>query len=81
MSDGFDKCDENSLKKEYIPYCPFGSYAWVIIEYDGHHGFACNWEDCLEEMMFIEGYIHKDSYIEYSDPKLTHWEPIMCRNR
>lgn len=66
---------------EYIPYCPFGPYSWVIIEYDGNHGFACDWEDCLSEMIFIEGYVHPKTYIEYSDPKLTRCEPMMCKNR
>lgn len=66
---------------EYIPYCPYGPYSWVIIKYDGHDGFACDWGDCLEEMMFIDGYSHIGNYIEYNDPKLTHFEPMMCKNK
>ncbi len=65
---------------DYFPYCPFGPYSWVIIEYEGHHGFACDWQDCLEEIIFIDGHSIRENYIKYNDPKLTHFEPIMCKN-
>lgn len=68
-------------EKKFTPYCPFGPYAWVIIEYDGHHGFACDWQDCLEEIIFIDGHSIKDTFISYKDPKLTHFEPMMCLNQ
>jgi hypothetical protein len=66
---------------EYYPYCPFGPYSWVVIEYDGHYGFACDWQDCLEEIIFIDGYDIRETYIEYNDPKLTHFESIMVMNK
>jgi hypothetical protein len=59
----------------------FGPYHWVIIEYDGHPGFACDWGDCLEEIIFIDEYSLRKNYIKYDDIKLTHFEPIMCKNR
>ena len=66
---------------KYIPYCPFGPFHWVIIEYDGKHGFACDWGDCLEEIIFIDGHSIRESYIRYDDEKLTHFEPIMCKSK
>lgn len=66
---------------EYTEYRPkHDPYNWVIIEYNGHEGFACDWQDCIEQMMFIDGYDHSETYISYDDPKLTHWESIMCKN-
>lgn len=64
-------------EKKYITYCPIGPYPWAIIEYDGHHGFACDWGDCLEELKFIDGYFHKQGYIDYNDEKLTFYKIIL----
>lgn len=68
------------IKNEYNFYRPFGPYYWVIIEYDGHHGFACDWEDCLEEIIFIDGHSIIESFIRYNDPKLTNFKHIMIKN-
>ena len=69
------------MMEEYIPYCPYGPFNWVIIKYDGHHGFACDWEDCLEEIIFIDGFSIRETYIEYNDPKLTYFELMMWKNQ
>lgn len=45
-------------------------YPWVRIKYKGHEGFACDWGDCLEELIFIYGYVHSEPYLEYDDPDL-----------
>lgn len=65
---------------EYSFYCPFGSFRWVVIEYDGHHGFACDWEDCFEEINFIDGYRFSENYIDYNDPKLTSVKYLYIEN-
>lgn len=72
--------DLDNMADEYIPYCPYGPYAWVVIEYNGHFGFFYNWQDCLEGIFFIDGYLIKENYIFYNDPKLTYYEPIMVKN-
>lgn len=65
---------------EYIPYCPDGPYSWVVIKYDDKNGFACDWGDCLEQIIFIESSDIPPPYIEFSDPLLTYCEPIMVKN-
>jgi len=75
------KGDWRLVMDEFEPFQPsYGSYKWVIIKYDGHDGIACDWEDCLEEIIFIDGYDdYKNTYIEYNDPKLTFCKTIMVR--
>lgn len=68
------------MSTKYFPYCPFGPYYWVVIEYDGHHGFACDWQDCLEEIYFIDGHVIVENHIYYNDPKLTNFKLIMIKN-
>lgn len=67
---------------KFVPYTPsMTPFPWAIIKYDGHDGFACDWGDCLEEMMFLDSYNHKNNYIEYNDPKLTFFELMMVEDK
>jgi len=64
-------------EKQYYQFSADGPYGYVIIKYDGHYAFACDWGDCIEEINFIYGYDFHGVYIEYSDPKLEWIKPIM----
>jgi hypothetical protein len=50
--------------------CDSTGFPWVFINYGDHIGFACDWGDCLEEMIFCDGYNHPEPYILFDDKKL-----------
>ena len=65
---------------EFITCKDKNGYPWVYIVYDGHEAFACDWRDCLEEIIFLYGHELRENYIKYDDPKLQYFKHLYIKN-